>query len=299
MRERSWWVLLFLATAAAAVGAGPAVKNPDKAIGQLEKTCADGRSPECATVAEFFLLDNHMTSSAQRAADILESICKKERPRASCEWPIESMACRRVGEIYAMGQGVPRDMERGLPFLERASDAGDTLASIQLGGLQEQRKLEDKARERYALGCKQTEFLKTECGIAESRVKAYQERAAFGCQRSTADWTAPKTPTPEPVENVGPGGIVRVDEWQGPRKIKNIFPKYPPAARAIRLQGEVSMDVTIDASGHVIDIQVITGTKGLIESAVAAVKQWEYAPYLVDGKPVSVKMRTWVRFRLQ
>jgi TonB family protein len=275
------------------------INNPDKAIGKLEKTCADGRSAECATAAEFFLLDNHMTSSAQRATDVLESVCKTEHKRERCEWPIETMACRRVGEIYAMGQGVPRDVDRGLPFLERASDAGDALASVQLGRALEKLKQDDKARERYALGCRQTDFLTTECGIGEARVKAYQEQAAFGCQRSTADWTVPKTPTPEPVDNVGPGGLVHVTENQGPRKIKDVPPRYPAAAISTRLQGRVVMQATIDVTGHVSGVEVISGPPILIEAAVSAVKQWVYTPYLIDGKPVPVVMTTTVGFRLQ
>jgi TonB family protein len=272
------------------------IKNPDKAIGKLERTCADGRSAECSAVAERFLFDEELTSDTPRAVGILESICNTERKRDPCEWPIEIMACRRVGETYAMGHGVPRDIPRGRPFLERASDGGDTLASIQLGRVLEKTD-EWKARERYALACGQTHFLGTGCGIADARVKAYQEYAAFGCERSTADWSVPSATSAIIINDDRSDGVAHVNGTGG-RKIKNVPPQFPPAAMRMRHPGGAEVEATIDATGHVRDVQVISGTPGFIESVVEAVKQWVYTPYLVDGKPVAFVIRTSVNFGL-
>ena len=84
-----------------------------------------------------------------------------------------------------------------------------------------------------------------------------------------------------------------------PRKIHDVPPVYPPAAREAGVQGLVVLDATIDPTGVVRDIEVLTSVPELDEAATAAVEQWRYEPTLVDGVPVSVSMTMTVNFTLR
>jgi TonB family protein len=68
--------------------------------------------------------------------------------------------------------------------------------------------------------------------------------------------------------------------------IERTEPDYPAAARSQGLQGMVEMLVTIDADGHVVKAEPLTGREILRPAAVDAVKQWKYRPVLRNGHPV-------------
>lgn len=85
-----------------------------------------------------------------------------------------------------------------------------------------------------------------------------------------------------------------------PEVIKKVAPKYTPEAKAAGIQGVVKLDVEIDAEGHAVSVTVVKGVDpGLDRSAVEAVKQWEWAPTIKDGKPIPVKTDVQVNFSLQ
>ena len=83
-----------------------------------------------------------------------------------------------------------------------------------------------------------------------------------------------------------------------PRKIHDVPPVYPPAARTAGVQGLVVLEATIDPTGEVSDIKVRKSVPELDEAAIAAVDQWKYEPTLVDGVPVPVAMRITLNFGL-
>jgi len=55
------------------------------------------------------------------------------------------------------------------------------------------------------------------------------------------------------------------------------------------LQGSVVMLATVDKSGDVHDIQIVSGPVRFRDAASTAVKQWKYRPYVVDGQAVEVQ----------
>lgn len=83
-----------------------------------------------------------------------------------------------------------------------------------------------------------------------------------------------------------------------PRKIKNVDPIYPQDAQAARIQGEVVVEATIGPDGKVSDAKVVGSIPLLDEAALAAVRQWEYQPVIVDGAPKAVLMTVRVKFSL-
>ena len=80
--------------------------------------------------------------------------------------------------------------------------------------------------------------------------------------------------------------------------IHQIKPEYPPLARQARIQGVVVLQALIGKDGAVHELQVVSGHPLLIPAAVAAVKQWRYKPYYLNGEPVEVDTYIVVNFTL-
>jgi TonB family protein len=70
--------------------------------------------------------------------------------------------------------------------------------------------------------------------------------------------------------------------------ISNVVPVYPEDAKAQHVQGVVVLRARISKEGTVKDVQVISGPPPLIVSAIDAVRQWKYKPYLLNGEPTEV-----------
>jgi TonB family protein len=77
-----------------------------------------------------------------------------------------------------------------------------------------------------------------------------------------------------------------------------VAPVYPPAAKAARVQGTVSLQALIGKDGQVMKVHVISGPAMLQRAALDAVKQWIYKPYVLNGKPVEVLTKVNVIFTL-
>ena len=80
--------------------------------------------------------------------------------------------------------------------------------------------------------------------------------------------------------------------------VQKIEPQYPPLARAARVQGEVVLSAIIDSNGQINNLQLVSGHPMLVPAAIAAVKQWRYKPYLLNGAPVEVETTITVIFSL-
>ena len=80
--------------------------------------------------------------------------------------------------------------------------------------------------------------------------------------------------------------------------IHKVSPDYPPLARQARVQGTVLLEATIAADGTIENLRVVSGHPMLVSSAVNAVKQWRYRPYLLNGQPVEVQTTVEVHFNL-
>jgi periplasmic protein TonB len=79
--------------------------------------------------------------------------------------------------------------------------------------------------------------------------------------------------------------------------IKKVEPEYPAMAKTARIQGDVVLTAIISKEGAIENLQVESGHPLLIQSAIAAVKQWRYRPFFVSGEPVEVETRVVVTFR--
>jgi periplasmic protein TonB len=80
--------------------------------------------------------------------------------------------------------------------------------------------------------------------------------------------------------------------------IRKVNPVYPPLARQARIQGQVLLRAQISKDGSIENLQLISGHPMLVQSALDAVKQWRYKPYLLNGEPVEVDTEIQVNFTL-
>jgi protein TonB len=86
---------------------------------------------------------------------------------------------------------------------------------------------------------------------------------------------------------------------KAPTKIKDARPVYPPEAEAAGVTGVVIIEAVIDQAGKVSSANVLRSIPPLDQSAVEAVRQWEFTPTLLNGAPVPVIMTVTVNFTLQ
>lgn len=80
--------------------------------------------------------------------------------------------------------------------------------------------------------------------------------------------------------------------------LKQAQPVYPPLAMQARIQGTVRLQVTVSKEGRVVQAEVLSGHPLLVQSALDAVRQWEYRPTLLNGEPVEVVTTVDVLFTL-
>lgn len=133
---------------------------------------------------------------------------------------------------------------------------------------------------------------------------------------------APRAPAPvqQPqASGVPPGGLIvtqngKVIYRAGPaqnavptshdsqssaaRLIHRVAPQYPEAAKSQGIQGPVVLEAQVLPDGSVGDVTVVSGDPLLAQAASTAVKQWKYAPYRLNGRPVDRLEQITVTFNL-
>jgi len=75
-------------------------------------------------------------------------------------------------------------------------------------------------------------------------------------------------------------------------------PVYPKIAKDSRVSGTVVLAATINRSGLLENVRVISGSQMLRVAAVEAVKTWRYRPYMLNNQPVAVQTTINVVFSL-
>jgi len=76
------------------------------------------------------------------------------------------------------------------------------------------------------------------------------------------------------------------------------LPVYPMVAKNFKVEGLVVVDVVVDRSGNVLEAKAVSGPQLLLRGAEAAVRQWHFKSYMVDGAPVEMESQVSLNFRL-
>lgn len=83
------------------------------------------------------------------------------------------------------------------------------------------------------------------------------------------------------------------------RKKSGATPEYPAEAREKKIEGKVTLALTINAEGEPEDIRAVESPSPLLtDSAIKAVQTWRWEPYELDGKPVPVDTTVNVTYSL-
>jgi protein TonB len=90
-----------------------------------------------------------------------------------------------------------------------------------------------------------------------------------------------------------------VSHIKAPHLITATPPQYPAIAKQNRIQGDVTIEMDIDASGNVMGEKVISGPPFLQAAAKDAVRRWKYEPATLNDKPIPYHMLVKVHFALQ
>jgi TonB family protein len=83
------------------------------------------------------------------------------------------------------------------------------------------------------------------------------------------------------------------------RLVASVTPEYPAEALAAQVETDCKLELRIDDSGRVVDARSLSATGyGFEAAALRAVRSFRFSPALREGRPVSVRMRWTVSFRL-
>jgi protein TonB len=91
---------------------------------------------------------------------------------------------------------------------------------------------------------------------------------------------------------------LRVSRMMEGNLTRRVQPEYPSTAKMARIQGRVVLSAVISKDGNIEKVQVLSGHPLLVQSAVEAVKQWRYRPYVLNDQPVEVETQITVNFSL-
>jgi len=80
--------------------------------------------------------------------------------------------------------------------------------------------------------------------------------------------------------------------------IRRIQPIYPPIARTGHIQGPVVLAAVIGKDGTIENLRLMSGHPMLVPAAIAAVSQWRYRPYILNGEAIEVETQITVNFIL-
>jgi periplasmic protein TonB len=78
--------------------------------------------------------------------------------------------------------------------------------------------------------------------------------------------------------------------------LHSVEPIYPPEGLAQKLHGPVVLQAVIGRDGGVEDLKFVRGYFILGRAAIAAVKQWRFQPYVLNGRPAATQTVITVNF---
>lgn len=112
---------------------------------------------------------------------------------------------------------------------------------------------------------------------------------------------------PTPRQRATPAAVEVTDPYRNltavdvaPRPVARELPSYTRRARKKKEQGIVDLELMIDAKGLVADVRLVQGIEGsdLNEAALAAARQWRFAPARLANRPVSVRTPVRLQFSI-
>jgi protein TonB len=95
-----------------------------------------------------------------------------------------------------------------------------------------------------------------------------------------------------------PKPTTRISQMTPATPIRRVEPIYPTLAKTAGISGRVELMGVLGTDGRIHELKVVSGHPLLIQAAVDAVKQWLFAPTILNGEPVEVQAPIQVNFVL-
>ena len=129
-------------------------------------------------------------------------------------------------------------------------------------------------------------------------IEPYRMLAQFYARRVTALHKQEAETQPQAATSPGQAdanGVYRVGGGvTAPQRLD--VARFPPEALAAGIKGTVVAEIVVDPAGNVSDAKVLQSIPLLDEAALRAVRNWHYAPTLVNGQPVPIRLVVTVNF---
>jgi TonB family protein len=94
----------------------------------------------------------------------------------------------------------------------------------------------------------------------------------------------------EPVIDIGPG-------ITPPRIVHQVNPVYKPEVGGFRISGSVIVGLVVSSKGDPKDVHIARSLdKTVDQSAIEAVRQWQFEPARKGSQPVAVRITVEIRF---
>jgi len=150
-------------------------------------------------------------------------------------------------------------------------------------------------------GLRQEASRQESSSLPEGGLRIYENgKEIFRVPPTSYDAAANSTDSGEQIVPVlQPASIVELSpEAAQSSLVRRVEPKYPEQAISRHIQGPVLLDVRADRRGDVQDIKLVSGDPILAEAAIAAVRQWQFKPPKVNGRPVEMETKITLTFSL-
>ncbi len=127
------------------------------------------------------------------------------------------------------------------------------------------------------------------CTMLAATVLAAGFSFAEAVQKPKTATGKPKTASPASANTRKPFETIELSEAEL-RKLarKKVVPDYPCPDYMTRIIGNVQVQVMVNPSGKVVDVQFLDGPALLRVAVVRAARRWEFLPPLREGKSVGV-----------
>ena len=283
-------ILLIGTIALAAQSASPPAPQPSACVRALSGG-PDAAGGEICAGEEADRLANAAPNGSADKTRQSRAAAEHYRKAATLSAKVETkvLALNLLAQSYdAQHLNEPKQMEETLRDLIRVKP--DDLAPVyRLAKLQEDTGSVDAAEETLLGARRQQPDTVDPCRM----LAQFYARRATALHQQTEAQKAPQAAS-------GPGerdehGVYRV--VTPPARLG--VPQLPPEARAAGIQGVVVAEIVVNESGEVMDAQVLRSIPLLDDAALNAIRYWRYAPTLVNGQPVPVKMTVTVNFSLR
>jgi TonB family protein len=116
-------------------------------------------------------------------------------------------------------------------------------------------------------------------------------------RRDTSRSGHPSAPASRASTVRRPAGRIAAGVLAG-QVLSKVAPVYPAKAKTARIAGAVILQAIISKTGDIQSLRVLSGPDELRISALDAVRQWKYKPYLLDGEPTEVDTTITVTYSL-